>query len=59
MYVFTEELPNSWVEQNVGLSARTVVDWFSFLREVCMQAVEDSSNGIQIGGFGVVVEIDQ
>ena len=59
MYAFTEELPNSWVEQNVGLSARTVVDWFSFLREVCMQAVEDSSNGIQIGGFGVVVEIDE
>ena len=43
IYAFTEDLPNSWVERNVGLSHTTVVDWYSFLREVCMQAIEDGS----------------
>ena len=56
IYAFTEDLPNSWVERNVGLSHTTVVDWYSFLREVCMQAIEDGSLETKIGGTGVVVE---
>ena len=59
IYAFTEDLPNSWVERNVGLSHTTVVDWYSFLREVCMQAKEDGLLETKIGGTGVVVEIDE
>ena len=38
-------------------SCTTLVDWYSFAREVCLQiAISDNE---QIGGDGVIVEIDE
>ena len=41
----------------LGVSTKTVVDWSSFCREVCMFWVEKCSQ--VLGGPGVVVEVDE
>jgi len=40
-----------------GLTAKTVVDFLNFCREVCSVVIEDQSE--PIGGVGKVVEIDE
>ncbi|XP_023239048.1 uncharacterized protein LOC111637718 [Centruroides sculpturatus] len=41
----------------LGLSKRTIVDWYSFYREVCVHDV--SSQTEKLGGEGRVVEVDE
>lgn len=43
--------------RELGLCSKTVVDWFSFIREVIVHYVERNSQ--KIGGIGKVVEIDE
>lgn len=43
--------------EQLGLPPRTIVDWFSFVREVFVDHLNKSST--QIGGVGEVVEIDE
>ena len=57
IWSFTSELPNSFLERNLGLNPTTVVDWYNFCREVCMVWVEEHSK--KIGGPGLIVEIDE
>ncbi|KII72566.1 hypothetical protein RF11_13263 [Thelohanellus kitauei] len=40
------------------LSTRSISDWLTFFREVCIFAVCDHTNG-KIGGPGLVVEVDE
>jgi len=47
----------SIIETELGVSSRTVVDWSSFCREVCIFWVDKES--VILGGPGVVVEIDE
>ena len=57
-YYWVYKLPQSFVEEELRIgSCTTLVDWFSFAREVCLQiAISDNE---RIGGDGVVVEIDE
>ena len=57
LWSFANELPNSFLVDNLGLSRTTTVDWYNFCREVCMVWVEDHSQ--KIGGPGLTVEIDE
>ena len=41
----------------MGLSARTIADWASFCREVCISYVLD--NQTKIVGDGMTVEVDE
>ena len=43
--------------KEVSLSEHTVVDWFTFCREVCFEIC--IKNGSKIGGYDVIVEIDE
>lgn len=46
-----------FIEREMGLSLRTITDWFSFVREVFRHWALSKSQ--QIGGHGVMVEIDE
>jgi len=46
-----------FLERELSLSSRTVVDWSSFCREVCVYWVERGSQMVE--GHGVCVEIDE
>jgi hypothetical protein len=42
------------------LAKQTLADWYSFCREVCrIQILDDWDNGEQLGGPGMIVEIDE
>ena len=41
-----------------GVSEKTIVDWYNFCRDVCVDIL-DRDQYSQIGGEGVVVEIDE
>ena len=43
--------------KELSLSQHTVVDWFTFCREVCFEIC--IKNGSKIGGHDVIVEIDE
>jgi len=47
----------NFIRSELGISIRTVVDWSSFCREVCVYWLEKCSE--VLGGPGVVVEIDE
>ena len=57
-YYWVYKFPQSFVEEDLSIgSCTTLVDWYSFARGVCLQiAISDNE---QIGGDGVVVEIDE
>jgi transposase-like protein len=44
---------------DVTTSSETVVDWYGFCREVCMDALDRKYDEGEIGGPGHVVEIDE
>ncbi|GFW45406.1 DDE_Tnp_IS1595 domain-containing protein [Trichonephila clavipes] len=48
---------NDYVVNELKLNKNTVIDWFMFCREVCMNAVVNES--VKIGGVNVIVEIDE
>lgn len=45
------------VQREVGISKPTIIDWFQFIRDICMSWVID--HPVIMGGPGVVVEIDE
>ena len=60
IYCFCAKSTNEFVVGEFGISEETVVDWYSYLRQVCLEwAVEKTRNGQKIGGAGKAVEIDE
>ena len=53
MYRSSEDV----VIHELGISNKTIVDWYNFCREVCETILESDSK--QIGGVGHIVEIDE
>lgn len=51
------EMPFKHIEAEVNVTGKTVTDWTSFCREVCMEVCLMSSE--PIGGVGMIVEIDE
>lgn len=49
---------NVYLENEFGWARQTVVDWLSFLREVCLHWTTQNGSE-QIGGEGKIVEIDE
>lgn len=45
------------LEKELGWSSKTVVDWTSFCREVCLIVINKNSE--KLGGPGKIVEIDE
>ena len=54
LYWWTTEAMQKVVMRELDIAAQTIVDWFSFIREVCWLWVED--NAEQIGGIDPVTE---
>ena len=50
-------LPLSILQHELGLTAKTLVDWNNFMREICSNYVQDHL--APIGGRGKIVEIDE
>ena len=48
---------NEFVVNEIKVNKNTVVDWFMFSREVCLNEIV--TNSMKIGGVNVVVEIDK
>ena len=40
-------------------SSETVTDWYSYCREICMDALDHKYDEGEIGGEGHIVEIDE
>ena len=57
-YYWVYKLPLEFVQTELKIgSCGTVVDWYNFAREVCLQiSIQDNE---QIGGENIVVEIDE
>ena len=58
LYAWSKERSSmEYCKHELGVGHTTVVDWSNFLREVCSSDL--LANPIQIGGPGMVVEIDE
>ena len=63
IYWWTTDAKLSIVVRETGISHTTVIDWFSFIKEVCFVWVDDMSE--PIGGFDTIsnspriVEVDE
>ena len=57
VYLWAHRTPISISMSKMGLSSKTVVDWFNLFREICSKYL--IQNRQQIGGPGAVVEIDE
>ena len=58
-YFWARDYSNKQCSFECGVSEKTVVDWFSFCRELCVDILNSEDRYSQIGGDGVVVEIDE
>uniref|UniRef100_A0A224XVK7 Putative transposase-like protein n=1 Tax=Panstrongylus lignarius TaxID=156445 RepID=A0A224XVK7_9HEMI len=56
-YYWYHRCQNKFIIEDMNVSSRTVVDWKSFCREVCMDICVKES--CAIGGVDVIVEIDE
>lgn len=56
-YLFFNPPRQEFLELNLSLSSKTVVDWYSFIREVYINECFVSS--VPLGGPGEIVEIDE
>lgn len=50
-------MSQNYIQQELGTSRKTDVDWACFCREVCANSVLNNSE--KIGGPGIVIEIDE
>jgi len=57
VYYWTYKYPQEIILHELGLSTKTVVNFYNFCREVCKVVLEEQSE--PIGGPGKVVEIDE
>ncbi|XP_039279151.1 uncharacterized protein LOC120350347 [Nilaparvata lugens] len=59
IYFWAEELTSlKFCQKQLGMAGKTVIDWNSYMREVCVFSVENKNSG-KIGGEGKIVEIDE
>lgn len=56
-YFWVRKADQEFVEHELQISSPTIVDWYNFSREVCIEILEKDSK--QIGGPGCTVEIDE
>ena len=56
-YFWVYRSSEDFVIHELGISNKTIVDWYNFCREVCETILE--SDRKQIGGVGHIVEIDE
>ena len=56
-FLWSEELPIKIVSKWMGISKKTVIDWYNFCRDVCAEYL--NSRNEKIGGPGKVVQIDE
>lgn len=54
----TSDLHTIMRETNIA-SEHTITDWYNFLREVCQSWAERTQSRDKLGGFNVIVEIDE
>ena len=60
IYCFCAKLPNQFLVEEFGIGEEAVVDWYSYLRQVCLEwALDRTARGKKIGGPGYAVEIDE
>jgi transposase-like protein len=55
-YFWVEEYAQINVKKELEMSPNTILDWYSFCREVCMEILHDTK---KIGGPGHVVQLDE
>ena len=56
-YWWCQDLEQSQIKHEIGLSSSTAVDWDSFCREICEITLLE--NGEKLGGSGKIVQIDE
>ncbi|KAK3924027.1 Pyruvate-flavodoxin oxidoreductase [Frankliniella fusca] len=56
-YMWAQKYTQKQVKQELGIAEHTVVDWYNFCMELCVEVVDRFSE--QIGGPGEIVEIDE
>ena len=58
--MFCAKSTNEFVVEEFDISEESVVDWFSYLRQVCLEwALDKTQAGQKVGGPGKAVEIDE
>ena len=57
MYLWCERIGETAAGRQVNISEKTMIDFYSFFREVCTAYFQ--TNPIQLGGPGITVEIDE
>ena len=57
MFLFLVNVRSTQIQKILGLSKRTVIDWYNFCREVCFLDIKSRIK--KIGGYGKHVEIDE
>lgn len=57
-YFWANNYPNHLCALETSISAHTVIDWYNFCRDICVELLENSESRV-IGGPGIVVEIDE
>lgn len=57
VYFWSHDISLNSAVSMIGLSKPTLIDWYSYLRDVCSHKL--LTTPIQIGGPGVIVEIDE
>lgn len=57
IYWWSMEEPQVKAAEQTGVSKRSTLDWYSFLREICGMCLID--NPVEMGGPGRTVEIDE
>ncbi|CAG8808078.1 19763_t:CDS:2 [Gigaspora margarita] len=58
MFCWSHKLPQQFAVNESGASARTMVDWYNFCRDIC-EVVLMNQEYKKIGGEGKIVEIDE
>lgn len=56
-YFWAHDITNDATIGMLGLSNKTICQWFSFFRDVCSHWLQ--THPFQLGGQGVIVEIDE
>ena len=57
LYLWSERIGEKQASRQAGVSEKTMIDCYSFFREVCSRYLQ--ANPIQLGGPGTVVEVDE
>jgi len=59
-FCFVKKMSYQFTIEQTSISNNTVANWFSYCREVCMEALDrEYEEQGRIGGIGKIVEIDE